>query len=346
MGLPKDFRWRQIRDLGSGGQATVIEVEDTTGALPGTYALKPLRKGASAKAFRRFSREVAAMKAVDHPGVIKIIESSNTEDQFHYYVMEYIPGATTLKKLLNSGNNPFYDSALRSLRLFEQLVGVIAAAKEAKVVHRDLSPANVLVLPDRSIKVIDFGICQIEGETTITLMDEGVGTINYMAPECESGAGGEVSFKSDLYSAGKILWSAITNQFAFSRESLVFNQKSLRALSRNIQTWHLHHIFERTIRHSPNDRFESPAEAFKYIKLVTDTIRFGFPPLEVLEKRCRVCYFGEVDSPPSWPGSADHPFRNPLPHGLVPVTCNYCGSWDLLDRNRLIAEIRRQTTLQ
>src|SRR6185436_7681923 len=137
-----------------------IEVEDITGVLSGTYALKPLKKGASAKALERFNREVAAIKALDHPGVIKIIESSKPEDEFQYYVMEYIPEAKTLKKLLGTNDNPFNDDASKSLTLFRQLVSVIAAAQGAKVVHRDLSPANVLILPNRSIKVIDFGICQ------------------------------------------------------------------------------------------------------------------------------------------------------------------------------------------
>src|SRR4030043_28214 len=58
------------------------------------------------------------------------------------------------------------------------------------VVHRDISPSNILILPDETIKVIDFGLCQIENEDKITLIDEGVGTQNYMSPECESGAEG------------------------------------------------------------------------------------------------------------------------------------------------------------
>lgn len=243
MEFPPNFRWQKVVELGSGGQATVFEVKDNTGELKGSFALKPLKENFTAQAYERFQREVTAIKGLNHPAIIKIIESSKPEDNFHYYVMEYVPDAKPLKKLLHTNANPFYEDAFKSLTLFRRLVEVIAAIKEASIVHRDLSPANVLILPDESIKVIDFGICQIEDETRITLVDEGVGTINYIAPECESGAGGIASFKSDLYSAGKILWSAVTNQVAFARESRAFNDKSLYKLNLKVMTWHLHHIF-------------------------------------------------------------------------------------------------------
>ena len=194
MTLPKDFRWKQIRELGAGGQATVFEVEDAAKILPGKYALKPLKTGASHQAYERFYREIGAVEALHHPYIIRIIERSKPEDDFHYYVMEFINGARTLKSLLNTKGNPFHREALKALRLFMQLVEVVEATQKAGIVHRDLSPANVLILPDNSIKVIDLGICQIEGDTTITLVDEGLGTRNYAPPECESGVGGSISF--------------------------------------------------------------------------------------------------------------------------------------------------------
>lgn len=347
MAFPKEFRWKKIRELGAGGQATVYEVEDSTGVLTGTYALKPLKGNASPKAYERFSREVNAIKAIDHPGVIQIIESSKPEDEFHYYVMEFVPKAITLKKILNTNHNPFYDDASESLELFEQLASVIGATQTAGVVHRDLSPANLLVLPDHSIKVIDFGICQIEGETKITLVDEGVGTINYIAPECEPGAAfREITFRADLYSAGKILWSAVTNQFAFARENPVFNHRAVEALSRNLQTWHLNHVFEKTIRNNPSDRFESVADALRVCALVRGAITMGALPLELLATFCPICQIGEVSSPPGWPSQVTHPFRNPLPEGLVPVQCNYCGFWQALDRNKIAGTLKKRRALQ
>jgi len=104
--------------------------------------------------------------------------------------MELVPGAVSLKTLIESGNNSFYRDPLKSLSFFRKLLEVVIECdKNLKVVHRDLSPANVLILPDETIRVIDFGICQIEGAEPISLIVEGFGTIDYMAPECGSGVG-------------------------------------------------------------------------------------------------------------------------------------------------------------
>jgi serine/threonine protein kinase len=346
MGFPKEFRWKKIRALGSGGQATVFEVEDSRGVLPERYALKPLKNGAPTKAYERFYREISAITALDHPGVIKVIEHSDREAEFHYYVMELIPGATTLKKLLNTDQNPFSHSAKDSLQLFWQLVDVVGAAKRAGIVHRDLKPANILILPDRTVKVIDFGVCQIEGASTITLLDEGVGAINYMAPECESGASGEIDFRSDLYSAGKVLWAAVANQNAFAREKPAFNDKSMYSLSRSTETWHLHRIFEGTIRHNPNNRFPSIEEAIRTCRLVNDAIKGGYPPLESLINRCPICGIGELATDPGYPATVTHPYRNPLPNSLVPMKCNYCTFWQIFDRDKLITGLKNRTSLE
>lgn len=344
--FPKQSRWKKIRALGSGGQASVFEVEDSSGVLCGRYALKPLRKGASTKAYERFYREISATTQLNHPGVIKVIEHSERDAEFHYYVMELISGATTLKRLLNTDKNPFSHCAKDSVKLFWQLVDVIGAAKRAGIVHRDLKPANILILPDRTVKVIDFGICQIEGASPITLVDEGVGAINYMAPECESGAAGEIDFRSDLYSAGKVLWAAVANQNAFAREKPVFNEKSMYSLSRNTDTWHLHRIFEGTIRHNPANRFPSVDEAFRTCRLISDAIKGGYPPLELLLIRCPVCGVGELASDLGFPATVTHPYRNPLPNGVVPMKCNYCTSWQIFERDKLMTDLKDRTRLE
>lgn len=185
-----------------------------------------------------------------------------------------------------------------------------------------MSLANVLVLPDESIKVIDFGICQIDDHDTIILIDEGVGTPNYMAPECESGALGEVSVASDLYAAGKILWSIVTNMNAFSRESPAFGQKSMPNLLPDAPgTWHLQHIFEKTIRQSPHDRCKTAKEALSLARRVQFLILSGYPPLELIDKNCPICGFGTFG-----PGYELHAvFGNPNPPGIFSCQCDYCG---------------------
>lgn len=189
--------------------------------------------------------------------------------------MELVEGAKPLQAVLGSPSNPFLSDPVASIDLFKMLAEAILACEKnnPKIVHRDLSPTNVLLVPDGTIRIIDFGICQIEGESTITLSDEGAGTVNYMAPECESGTIGNIGTHSDLYSAGKILRSAVTGQRAFARERPAFTIKSMnKVFPDNPDTWHLYHIFARTIRHDPSTRWQGAQEAISACNYVRRVI--------------------------------------------------------------------------
>ena len=175
MKIPDHLPWKATgKTLGEGGQGRVYEVirkDDPNGQK---FALKALSPGKPAKAYQRFFREIEAIQnRLAHPSIIKILDHSEEGDPFHYYVMELVPGAVPLKKLLGTQENPFFEDPISSLRFFINIVEAIEACASIQVVHRDLSPANVLVLPDRTIKIIDFGLCQIEGEEAITLVDGG-----------------------------------------------------------------------------------------------------------------------------------------------------------------------------
>jgi len=170
--VPSDFRWKVGRAIGSGGQGSVYLAEDATNILHGTFALKRLGSGKSAKAQARFAREIDAASQLDHPSIVKVVDRSNPEDSFHFYVMEYFEGGRTLKQLMQSDENPFYNDVNRSLAFFKSLIEAIYAWDEIGIVHRDLSPANIIVLEDCSIKVIDLGLCQIDDGHSFTLSDE------------------------------------------------------------------------------------------------------------------------------------------------------------------------------
>lgn len=325
MRIPKDLRWEQTdKTLGEGGQAQVFLVKDKDAEFEGVWALKALKRGEPGQAYERFSREVSAIKKLQHPNIIRIVDSSTIDDKFQFYVMEHIEGASPLEKVIKTESNPYYENPLRSLWLFEQICSVLVACENCspKIIHRDLSPSNILVKMDLTIKVIDFGLCQLQGHETITLVDEGVGTVNYMAPECESGSEDLVGVGADLYSAGKILWSAITGLKAFSRETPVFNAKSMPEMfPDNPKTWHLHHIFEKTIRRDWRNRWGSASQAEAAARRVRFLIESGYPPLEEIGPRCPICGFGDLAD---FQGS-HMIFGTRNPPGIVPRQCTYCG---------------------
>ena len=325
MKIPKELRWEQTgKTLGEGAQAQVFLVEDKTEEFSGCWALKTLKRDQPGQAYERFSREVSAISKLQHPNIIRIVDSSKPDDNFQFYVMEYIKEARPLGKVIKSKDNPFYGNPVKSLELFEQICSALFACENfsPKIIHRDLSPSNILVTLNLDIKVIDFGLCQLQGDETITLVDEGVGTVNYMAPECESGSDELIGIGADLYSAGKILWSVITGLMAFSRENPVFTGKSMPEMfPDNPNTWHLHHIFEKTIRRDWRNRCGSANDALAWARRVRFLIERGYPPLEEIGPRCPICGIGELTD---FLGSHGV-FGNPNPPGIYSRQCTYCG---------------------
>jgi serine/threonine protein kinase len=239
---------------------------------------------------------------------------------------------------MEKGKNPYQGDALQAVDFFIQLAEAIRAceAAKAKVVHRDLSPGNVIIAPNGSIKVIDFGVCWIEGAAGVTMDDESVGTHNYMAPECESGAEGDITSKTDLYSVGKLLWTAVTGQRAYARERAVFDGKSMKMmLPDKPDTFHLHALFEQTIRNSPTDRFPNAAAAIQEAKRIRYLISNHYPPLELLaDGMCPTCGAENLKRIPD-------PYNQNV-YSLSWFECEYCGhrfpcTKDDVARKRLIA---------
>lgn len=346
MKIPKECRWKPTgTTLGEGGQAQVEQVEDSLCEHSGKYALKALAKGKPPQAYERFYREITAIKGLRHPYITRVVDSSSPQDSFHYYVMEFVEGAKPLQSVLGSSDNSFFSNPIAALDLFHKLAEAILACEKnnPKVFHRDLSPANVLLVPDGTIRIIDFGICQIEGGETITLTDEGVGTINYMAPECESGAAGNIGTHSDLYSAGKILWSAVTGLRAFSREKPAFTTKSMpEVFPNNPDTWHLNHIFAHTIRNDPSNRWRTAVDAIVLCEQVRRLILHRYPPIEEVFRRCPVCGVGFLKDFPE--GIAI--FGNPTPPGMYYKQCNYCGICMAINGERLRDHEKKMESMQ
>ena len=326
MKIPETVPWCPTGvTLGSGGQGQVHLVTRKGNPSGGKFALKTLRNTDSEQAQQRFQREIEAVKQLDHPNIIRIFDHSKEGDEFQYYVMEYHEGAKTLARIISTQScNPYHGEVLRSLDLFEQLVTAIGAcgASEPPIVHRDIKPQNILVLPNDTIRLIDFGICHFEDGEIITLTDENVGPRNYMAPECGFGNDEFVGIHSDLYSAAKVLWSTITSKRMFDRESPVFGDLSMiKMFPKQTEAWHLTRIFEKTIREKTQDRFQKARDVLSQIRELRYLIQRGFPPLEDARKRCPCCgsmYL--IDSPQSY-----LVFGNPNPSGVIAIQCNTCG---------------------
>ena len=326
MRIPDYIPWTSTgKTLGRGGQGVVELVTRENDPEGPRYALKALNRVESSQARQRFRTEIEAIKSLTHEAIVPVVDQSEPGDDFQFYVMDYIEGAEPLEHVIFGSANPFHGNPLKSLDLLEQISSVIRAGELAnpRIIHRDIKPNNILVVPDGGIRLIDFGICQIQDGMMVTLVDENVGARNYTSPECEAGNDGEVGIHSDIYSAGKVLWSAITSRTAFAREAPVFSNLSMKELFPDKpETWHLTHIFGKTIRETPSNRFGSADGLLKHIRDIRYVIQRQLPPLEEIQERCPSCGWKDLERNFS---GAHVIFGNPNPRGTDSYRCKFCG---------------------
>jgi serine/threonine-protein kinase len=168
----------------------------------------------------RFRREAQSAAGLNHPMIVSVYDTG--EDQRHspplpYIVMEYVPGQT-LREVLHTGGR------VTPNRAIEIVMGVCEALEyshRSGIVHRDIKPGNVMILPDGSIKVMDFGIARAVAQSTSTVTQTAavMGTAQYLSPE--QARGEKVDARSDLYSTGVVLYELLTGQPPFQGDSPV-----------------------------------------------------------------------------------------------------------------------------
>ncbi len=204
--------YRITGQLGTGGMGIVYQAEDNK--LKRTVALKflppELTRDSEAKA--RFVHEAQAASALDHPNICTIFEIGETDDGQLFIAMACYEGET-LKERIARGPLPL-DEAIDIAR---QIAEGLAKAHERPIVHRDIKPANIFITKDRLVKVVDFGLAKLAGQTKLTRTGTTLGTVAYMPPEQAKGA--ETDHRGDLWSLGALLYEMITGRRAFAGDN-------------------------------------------------------------------------------------------------------------------------------
>jgi hypothetical protein len=198
-------RYRPLRPLGSGGSGSVWLVRDESSARDVALKVVP-REG---KAGSRAEREVEAASRLRHPRCLRAL-SLERDDRHVYVAYEYIPGRT-LRQALRHGE---LDDA-GAVEAGAQVLEALAHAHGKGVVHRDVKPANVMLeeSEDVSVRVLDFGLAQLEEADTLTATGDVPGTLAYIAPERL--AGRDATGAADVWSVGVFLWEALAGRHPF-----------------------------------------------------------------------------------------------------------------------------------
>lgn len=207
-------RYELVETVGAGGMATVWEAHDHVLGRPVAVKILHAHLAADHAVVRRFRREAVAAARLAHPNVVAVYDTvAATDDEpFEAIVMELVSGRT-LRDVLDDGP---LDEA-RARRLGDDLLGALECAHRQGLVHRDIKPANVLLTPDGTARLTDFGIAKAESDNDLTVVGTLVGTAAYLAPE--QVGGGTVDARSDLYAVATVLYEAVTGEVPFRAES-------------------------------------------------------------------------------------------------------------------------------
>ena len=211
-----DNRYEVKEILGAGGMGVVYRAFDRE--LGEAVAIKTLRSDTVADdpvAIDRFKQEIRLARRIAHRNVVRTYDLGEVNGMY-YLTMEYVEG-TSLKQLIQSrGRLP----VPVSLTVGKQLCRALEVAHEQGVIHRDIKPQNIVVEPNGFLKVMDFGIARLANPPKgkgLTEQGMTIGTPDYMSPEQLSGL--ELDPRSDLYSAGVVLFESITGRVPFEAET-------------------------------------------------------------------------------------------------------------------------------
>ena len=263
--------YQVARQIGRGGMGIVYEVEHTV--LGKRFAMKVLSSTVMSRdpsSSRRFVREARAAARVHHPGIVDVTDFGTLRDGRPYLVMELLTGHALHEVAADAGALSALEP-VRAIRVMRQVCQALAAAHACGVVHRDLTPANIFVLPDGEIErvvLVDFGSASTpepDGDVSDGPPGVVIGTPHYISPEQLRGRPGDA--RSDIYAVGIILFELLTGSPPFDGASARdIALQHLQAEIPNIESPHgeLPEELVRLVQHcmakQPDERYASATE--------------------------------------------------------------------------------------
>lgn len=213
IGKMLDNRYELLELIGRGGMANVYKAK--CHRLNRLVAVKILKSdlAESADFRRRFRDESLAVAQLSHANIVSVYDVSRSDD-LDYIVMELIDGITLKQYMERRGKMDWREA----LHFITQIMRGLSHAHSRGIIHRDIKPQNIMVLRDGSVKVADFGIACLANASQ-TLTQEALGSVHYISPE--QARGDRTDARSDIYSAGVVLYEMLTGRLPFEGDSAV-----------------------------------------------------------------------------------------------------------------------------
>lgn len=264
-------KYEILRELGRGAMGIVYEAFDPS--IERTVALKTIRRDQlegehAAEVITRFQREAKAAGRLNHPNIVAVYDFGDDGDST-FIAMEFVIGREL--KSFFAQNERFEMKDV--VRIMSELLDALDYSHNFGVVHRDIKPANIIIRPNGQVKVADFGIARIES-SQYTQAGSVLGTPAYMSPEQFMGQ--TVDRRSDIFSAGVVLYEFLTGERPFAGTATTIMHKVLSVdppppSKLNVQVPRpFDSVIAKAMAKRPEDRFKTAAEFAQAIKLAAE----------------------------------------------------------------------------
>jgi len=265
-------RYKVLGILGQGGMGIVYKADDTK--LKRTVALKflPAELSRFPEARERFMREAQAAAVLDHPNICTVHEVEEAEG-VTYIAMAYVEGESLREKIAKA---PLGIEQAANITL--QVAEGLEAAHKKGIVHRDIKSGNIMVREDGQVRIMDFGLAKVAGESALTRDAKTMGTVAYMSPE--QARGEETDQRTDVWSLGVVLYEMLTGELPFrgERETAIMyaivheEPKPLQKLKPGIPI-EISKIVEKALKKERNSRYASAAELAADLRKYQESVR-------------------------------------------------------------------------
>ncbi len=260
VGKRLDGRYEIQEITGVGGMSVVYKAYDSVDDR--VVAIKVLKEEYmnDTEFVRKFKNESKAISVLSHPNIVRVYDVS-FGDKIQYIVEEYVDGIT-LKEYIEKQKVITWNEALF---FTTQILRALQHAHDKGIVHRDIKPQNIILLPDGNIKVTDFGIARFSRTDTRTMTESAMGSVHYISPE--QAKGDLTDERADIYSLGAMLYEMLTGRVPFEADTAVavalmqINDKPQRLteINPNIPLG-LEQICFHAMQKDPKDRYQTAAE--------------------------------------------------------------------------------------
>ncbi|UCH66420.1 MAG: PD40 domain-containing protein, partial [Ignavibacterium sp.] len=204
------------------------------------------------EAKHRFIHEAKAASALEHTNICNIHEIDETDDGQLFLAMAYYDGET-LKKKIERGTLKIDEAVDITLQIAEGL----SKAHEKNIIHRDIKPANVFITNDGVVKILDFGLAKVAGQSQITKTSSTIGTVAYMSPEQTRGE--TVDHRTDIWSLGVVLYEMLINHLPFKgdyEQAIIYSILNEEPVLLNSLPIDLKNILRKSLQKNPNERYQ------------------------------------------------------------------------------------------